>query len=122
LPQGRNLRIRESCALRRHALVLVVGKDPGEDFFVAFAGNEGAGIEANFAKVQDYLGATTHIRELDAPGYPWDKLATLLVGIDYAGWVCLEGNKPPQGDRVPALKAQKDLWTKLVTAARAAAK
>jgi sugar phosphate isomerase/epimerase len=83
---------------------------------------EGAGIEANFAKVQDYLGATTHVRELDTPGYPWGKLATLLVGIDYAGWVCLEGHKPPQSDRVPALKAQKDLWTKLVTAARAAAK
>jgi sugar phosphate isomerase/epimerase len=79
---------------------------------------KGAGIEANFAQVQDHLGATTHVRELDTPGYPWDKLAELLVQVDYTGWVCLEGHKPPQGDRVPALKKQRDLWAGFVTTAR----
>lgn len=83
---------------------------------------KGEGLEANFAKVQDTLGATTHVRELDTPGYPWDKLAELLVNADYAGWVCLEGHKPPEGDRVPGLKKQKQLWTSHVTAARAKAK
>lgn len=83
---------------------------------------EGEGIEANFAKVQEHLGATTHVRELDTAGYPWDKLASLLVNVDYTGWVCLEGHKPPQGDRVPGLIKQRELWTGFVNAARAAAK
>ncbi len=83
---------------------------------------DGEGIEANFAKVRSYLGATTHVRELDTPGYPWDKLAALLVDADYAGWVCLEGHSPPKGDRLPGLKQQKELWTRLLTTARASAK
>ncbi len=83
---------------------------------------KGDGMEANFAKVQDYLGATTHVRELDTPGYPWETLAKLLVNADYTGWVCLEGHKPPEGDRVPALKAQKAMWSKMVSDARKAAK
>lgn len=83
---------------------------------------KGDGIEANFAKVKDYLGATTHVREVDTPGYPWETLAKLLVDADYAGWVCLEGHKPPQGDRVPGLKKQRELWTSYVTAARKTAK
>jgi sugar phosphate isomerase/epimerase len=83
---------------------------------------EGEGIEANFAKVRDYLGATTHVRELDAGDYPYETLAKLLVEIDYDGWVCLEGHKPPAGDRVPGLKANKEKWASWVTAARMAAK
>lgn len=83
---------------------------------------KGEGIEANFAKVQEYLGATTHVRELDTPGYPWDKLAELLVNADYAGWVCLEGHKPPEGDRIPGLRKQKQFWNSFVSNARAKAK
>jgi sugar phosphate isomerase/epimerase len=79
---------------------------------------EGEGIEANFAKVQDYLGATTHVRELTTEGYPWAKLAELLVKADYAGWVCLEGHKPPTGDKVEPLKQQRDLFMGWVKEAR----
>ncbi|MBL9113621.1 MAG: sugar phosphate isomerase/epimerase [Verrucomicrobiaceae bacterium] len=80
------------------------------------------GIESNFAKVQDYLGATTHVRETSAPDYPWDKLASLLVNADYAGWILLEGHKPPTANAVAALQAEKAKWVEWITAARKAAK
>jgi len=80
----------------------------------------GEGIEANFAKVQDYLGRTTHIREVNEGRYPYDKLAKLLVGVDYDGWVLLEARTKP-ADRVAALAEQKKLFMELVTQARKAA-
>ncbi len=81
----------------------------------------GEGIEANFAKVKPWLGQTTHIRGAKVPGYPWDKLARLLVGADYDGWVLLEahGNRPA-GDPAAVLAEQKDAFMKLVTDARKA--
>ena len=86
---------------------------------------DGDGIEKNFAKVKDYLGATLHMRELNDEAakvkYPYDTLAKLLVDVDWAGWACLEGHKPPKGDRVPGLIAQRELWEKHIKAARAAA-
>ena len=82
---------------------------------------EGEGIEANFAKVKDYLGRTTHIRGAKVPGYPWDKLAKLLVDADYDGWVLLEaGGKRPDGDPAAILAEQRDAFMALVTAARKA--
>jgi sugar phosphate isomerase/epimerase len=81
---------------------------------------EGDGIERNFAKVQDFLGHTTHIRELGTDSkYPYETLAKLLVAADYDGWVCLEGHKPPAGDRIQELAAQRTLWGELVAKARA---
>lgn len=86
---------------------------------------DGEGIEANFAKVKEYLGRTLHMREVNNPGtkveYPYGKLAKLLVDADYDGWTCLEGHKPPQGDRVPGLIEQRELWLAMVTKARQAA-
>jgi sugar phosphate isomerase/epimerase len=82
---------------------------------------EGEGIEANFAKVKDYLGRTTHIRGAKVPGYPWDKLAKLLVDADYDGWVLLEaGGKRPDGDPAAVLAEQRDAFMALVTEARKA--
>lgn len=79
----------------------------------------GEGIEANFAKVKQWLGQTTHIRGATVPGYPWDKLAKLLVDADYDGWVLLEaGGNRPAGDPAAVLAEQKDAFMKLVTAAR----
>lgn len=78
---------------------------------------KGEGIEANFAKVKEYLGSTVHVRELDTPDYPFDKLIKLLVDTDYAGWVLLEASSKPD-DRVTALGRQKELFTRLVTNAR----
>jgi hypothetical protein len=49
IPQQRHLFGGESSALRRHALVLVVRKDPGEDFPVAFPGDERSGVEPEVA-------------------------------------------------------------------------
>lgn len=86
---------------------------------------DGEGIEANFAKVKDYLGRTLHMREVNNPGtkvaYPYETLAKLLVEADYDGWACLEGHKPPQGDRIPGLTEQRELWTAMVTKARQSA-
>lgn len=78
---------------------------------------DGEGIEANFAKVKDYLGATVHVREFNDGKYPYPKLAKLLVDVDYEGWVLLEARTKP-ADRVAALAEQRELFTKLVTTAR----
>lgn len=80
----------------------------------------GEGIEANFAKVKDYLGKTIHIREVNDGKYPYPTLVKLLVDADYEGWVCLEARTKP-GDRVAALAEQKRLFLELVTQARKAA-
>ncbi|MCB1278710.1 TIM barrel protein [Prosthecobacter sp.] len=77
----------------------------------------GDGIEANFAKVKDYLGHTVHIREVNTGDYPYDKLARLLVEADYEGFVCLEA-RAKQEDRVAALAEQRQLFQNLVTEAR----
>lgn len=86
---------------------------------------DGEGIAANFAKVKNYLGRTLHMREVNNPGtkvaYPYEALASLLVGADYDGWTCLEGHKPPKEDRIPGLIEQRTLWTAMVTKARQAA-
>lgn len=81
---------------------------------------QGEGIAKNFAKVQAYLGATTHIREVNEGGYPYPELARLLVEADYAGWVLLEARTKP-GDRVTALAEQRKLFMEMVTKARASA-
>ena len=82
----------------------------------------GAGLEANFALVKDRLGHTVHIRGVNLSTYPLDKLAKLLVEIDYEGHVCLEAGKLPAGDPVAALAEQRELFMQLVLAARLAVK
>jgi sugar phosphate isomerase/epimerase len=82
----------------------------------------GEGIEANFAKVKEHLGRTVHIRGARVPGYPWDKLAKLLVDADYQGWVCLEAHgKRPEGDPGKILGAERAAFMDLVAAARKSA-
>ncbi|MCF7788577.1 MAG: sugar phosphate isomerase/epimerase [Prosthecobacter sp.] len=82
----------------------------------------GAGLEANFALVQDRLGHTVHIRGVNQSTYPLDKLARLLVEADYEGHVLLEAHKLPEGDRVAALAEQRELFMNLVTEARKSVK
>ncbi|MBL9177827.1 MAG: TIM barrel protein [Verrucomicrobiaceae bacterium] len=82
----------------------------------------GGGLEANFALVKERLGHTVHIRGVNQSAYPLYKLATLLVEADYEGHVCLEAHKMPDGDPVAALAEQRDLFMKLVSQARLAAK
>lgn len=81
----------------------------------------GDGIEANFAKVKDFLGQTVHIREVNEGDYPYDKLAKLLVAADYEGFVCLEARTKPE-DRVKTLAEQRELFMQMVTQARQAVK
>lgn len=81
---------------------------------------KGEGIEANFAKVQPFLGKTVHIREVNEGAYPYAKLAELLVKADYQGWVCLEARTKPS-DRVVALAEQRRLFMEMVHNARLAA-
>ncbi|GEP41154.1 sugar phosphate isomerase/epimerase family protein [Brevifollis gellanilyticus] len=80
----------------------------------------GDGIVKNFAKVQPFLGATTHVREVNEGKYPYPELARLLVDADYAGWVLLEA-RTKLADRVAALAEQQKLFMEMVTKARAAA-
>lgn len=88
---------------------------------------DGDGIEKNFAKVQDYLGHTLHMRELNEQNakvkYPYATLAKLLVGADWDGWACLEGHTPPKDSeaRVKGLIEQRELWTAMVLEARKSA-
>lgn len=78
---------------------------------------EGEGLEANFAKVRDYLGKTVHIREVNEGDYPYPTLAKLLVDADYDGWVLLEARTKPI-DRIAGLMEQKKLFLEMVKRAR----
>lgn len=81
---------------------------------------QGDGIEANFAKVRDFLGHTVHIREVNEGDYPYATLVKLLVGADYDGWVLLEARTKPE-DRVAALREQGVLFREMLLDARKAA-
>lgn len=73
----------------------------------------GAGLEANFAMVQSRIGDTTHVRELDAGDYPYQRLFRLLAGIGYRGWILLEaGKQVPR--RIEAMAAQRRLFEGLI--------
>ena len=74
---------------------------------------QGEGLEANFKMVQEHLGSTLHVRELQSPDYPYAKLIELLVKAKYAGWVMLEASSQPK-DPVAALAAQGRLFRNLV--------
>lgn len=81
----------------------------------------GEGIEANFAKVKDFLGHTLHMREASDAKYPYKKLAKLLVEADFDGYTCLEAHSKVEGDRVEALIKQRELWMGMILEARKAA-
>jgi len=77
----------------------------------------GDGLEANFNLVKSHLSATTHVRALDTPGYPWDKLIALLVKAGYKGWMLLECSNPI-ADPVTALSRQREIFNQLIAKAR----
>ena len=78
---------------------------------------KGDGLEANFRLVRERFGDTLHVRALTAEDYPWQQLFNLLVETEYAGWVLLEAGGKPD-DRVAALREQRELFEKMVAAAR----
>jgi sugar phosphate isomerase/epimerase len=79
---------------------------------------QGKGLEHNLGLVIDRFGATCHVRELDSPDYPYQKLIDLLVAADYDGWILLESSSKPK-DRIVALAAQVRLFKKMVAQATA---
>jgi len=74
---------------------------------------EGAGLEANFQMVQDRLGDTVHIHELNQGTYPYTQLLKLFQQRDYADWILLECGSDP-ADKIQALIEQRQLFDKLL--------
>lgn len=76
------------------------------------------GLEHNFHLVKDRLGETVHVRTFTSRDYPWQELISLLVNMDYRGWVLLEAGTKVE-DRVQALAEQKALFDAMVAQAQA---
>jgi sugar phosphate isomerase/epimerase len=72
----------------------------------------GAGLEYNFNLVQERLGATLHIREMNAGNYPYARLMQLLKGVHYDGWILLEARGNPD-DKIAALIEQREIFRRL---------
>ncbi len=113
------LEVHGQCAeLPTIKAIMDVAKD--ENVYVCWNSNEtdlkGDGLEANFKLVRDRFGHTCHVRELDAPGYPWQELINLLVQSKYEGWVLCEAASKQQ-DRMAALAAQKKLFDQMIAKA-----
>ena len=79
---------------------------------------QGQGLEYNFNLVQDRLGDTLHVRELDSGSYPYQQLINLLVALDYDGWILLEAHGPDPQDRVADLTQQRKLFEQMRTKAQ----
>jgi sugar phosphate isomerase/epimerase len=75
------------------------------------------GLVQNFILVENRLGATLHIHELDVGDYPYRCLIELLVRNNYAGWALLESEKPPK-DPVAALSAQRMMFERMTAAVK----
>lgn len=80
---------------------------------------EGEGLDANFKMLRDRMGLTTHVRQLDTPGYPWADLVKLFVKSNYKGWLLLEAGGKDPADRVAAMIQQKKLFDDYMAKARA---
>ncbi len=79
---------------------------------------QGEGLEFNFRLIQDRLGATVHVRELNLGDYPYQRLVELLLEAKFCGWVLLECRTDPP-DKVSALIEQRQVWERLLEGARA---
>lgn len=71
----------------------------------------GAGLDANFAMVQDRL-ETIHIHDLISD-YPWERLFELLVGAKFDGWTLLEEGAPT-ADPIRVMRYYRLLWDAFV--------
>ena len=75
------------------------------------------GLEANFNSVKKWFGDTVHVRELNDGSYPYQQLFDLFNGMDYKGWILLEGRTEP-ADPVTAMKEQLEVFNKMIGKAR----
>ncbi len=73
----------------------------------------GEGLDYNFKLVQDRLGDTVHIRELNKGSYPYSKLFKLFMRQGYSGWILLECHSTPP-DPFAALKGQKAIFDRIM--------
>jgi sugar phosphate isomerase/epimerase len=71
---------------------------------------KGEGLEANFHLLKNRFGHTTHVRELDSDGYPFDRLLKLFKSIDYPGWILLEAHTNPPTELAARLIEQRTLF------------
>jgi sugar phosphate isomerase/epimerase len=75
------------------------------------------GLESNFNLVKARFGATVHVRTFTSPDYPWQDLISLLVKMDYSGWILLEAGTKVD-DRVKALAEQKAMFDAMLAKAQ----
>lgn len=75
---------------------------------------EGQGLEYNFNLLKDRFGPTCHIRTLDYPDYPFQKLLDLMVKKDYDGWLLMECHTNSPADPVKELSRQRALFEKML--------
>lgn len=73
----------------------------------------GEGLEANFRMVQDRLGDTVHIRELNVGDYPYGQLFKLFQRMNYQGWIMLEARTDP-ADKIQAMLEQRQLFESML--------
>jgi sugar phosphate isomerase/epimerase len=75
---------------------------------------EGEGLDHNFRLVQDRLGSTVHVRQLNGGAYPNARLIELLKNAHYKGWLLIEDGAVPK-DVVAALQDQRRAFEKLLS-------
>lgn len=78
---------------------------------------KGNGLEDNFNLLKDRLGDTCHVRELDDHSYPYQQLISLLVKMNYKGWILFEFRTDP-ADKVAALISQRKIMEWMVEKAK----
>lgn len=78
---------------------------------------QGDGLEANLESVFKRFGSTAHIRPLDSPIYPTEKLLALLASRSWKGWTMIEDPKPPVDLREALanskgflMQCSRDMW------------
>ncbi|MFP4621231.1 MAG: sugar phosphate isomerase/epimerase family protein [Bacteroidales bacterium] len=79
---------------------------------------EGEGLEHNFNLVRGDFSQIVHIRELGEGDYPYQELFNLFAAMNYNGWILLEARTNP-GDRINALKDQRELFEEMQSKAQA---
>jgi hydroxypyruvate isomerase len=76
------------------------------------------GLDRSFKMVQQWLGDTVHIRELNGDsGYPFQQLFNLFSGINYNGWILLEASTDP-ADKITAMKEQLVIFNEMMAEAK----
>jgi len=73
----------------------------------------GKGFDYNFDLLKNRLGNTLHVREMNMGDYPYQKLMSILVEMNYTGWILLECRTNPD-DKVQALIEQREFWEGMI--------